>query len=483
MSGDRVEHVDLVVVGAGISGLVAARTARSAGRSVVVVEAAPRVGGKLATRVLGGGPVDVGADSLLARHRSGVELAGELGLDLVHPRTGTVQVVADGVPRRLPAGAPYGVPTDLVSLARARVLSPAGLTRAAMEAVWPRRAHQARDRSVADVVGDRYGSEVVDRLVEPLLGGIYAGRPDRLSVEATTPLVAAADRRGGSLAHALKHALADRDDPDPRVAAPVFATPRTSMESLASTIADELGSCVRTASPVVRLGRAPIGWSLEMAPGGSDVGHRLVADAVVLATPAHVTADLLVGVAPGSAAETATIDHASVAVVALRYGDAHVADLPRASGVLVPRREGRLVKAATWLGRKWPHLAGRGAVLRASVGRIDDHRHLDLDDGELVDRVDGEVRDLTGLVARATDHVVVRWPRALPQYDVGHLQRVDRIRRNLPAGLWLAGAAWDGIGVSPCVASGRAAATHAVAALSRAPVRRDPTGDGQPIRP
>ncbi len=458
------------MVGGGITGLVAARDLVAAGHDVVLLEATDRVGGTLASRRLATGRLDVGADSLLARHRAGVALAGELGLELVHPTTGAVQVVADGRLRPLPRGAPYGVPTDLVSLARSRVLSPVGLARAAAEAVWPRRQRTPADRSVGEVVAARYGTEVVDRLVEPMVGGIYAGRPDRLSVEATTPLVAAADRDHRSLAHGLQHALAGRADRD----APVFATPVDLMASLPAVLADGLGTVVRTGHAVASIDSATgdrSRWRLQVvsdAPGVATDEHGATAEggtvatveaaAVVVATPAHVASRLLGTAAPGSAAELATIDHASVAVVALHYGDARATDLPAASGILVPRREGRLVKAATWLARKWPHLADRGAVLRASVGRIDDHRHHDLDDAELARVVDREVRDLAGLSTAATDQVVVRWDRALPQYDVGHRERVDRVRHHLPAGIVVAGAAYDGIGVSPCVASGRAAA-------------------------
>lgn len=457
-----VEAVDVAVVGGGIAGLSAAHHLATSGVRVVLLEAGERLGGKLHARDLAGAAVDVGADSLVARHGAGVDLARRLGLDIVHPATGNVQLLVDGRLRTLPAGAPFGVPTDLVALARSGVLSPAGLARAALEGVWPRRPHDPADRSVADVVAARYGPEVVERLVEPMLGGIHAGRPDRLSVEASTPLVAAADRRGRSLAHALQRAIARRSD------GPVFATPRALMAALPAALAAALDpDVVRVGRPAQGLAEAGDGgqWLLQVGDrateGGATATTHLRAGAVVLATPAHVTAGLLAPVAPGSAAELALVDHASVAVVALHYGSARPQDLPEASGILVPRREGRLVKAATWLARKWPHLADRGAVLRASVGRIDDDRFQSLDDAQLVAAVDAEVRDLTGLGGMATDAVVQRWPLALPQYAVGHLARIDRVRRNLPAGLLLAGAAYDGIGVSPCVASGRAAAVQA----------------------
>lgn len=443
-------RVEVAVVGAGIAGLTAAHDLAAGGVDVAVLEAGDRVGGKLRARELAGHATDVGADALLARHRAGVELARRLGLELVHPATGDVQLYVDGSLRSLPSGTVLGAPTDLVALARSRVLSPGGLARAGLEAVWPHRDDGPGDRSVAEVVAQRYGPQVVERLVEPLLGGVYAGRPDRLSVAATAPLVAAASRRGGSMAHALGRLLAERRD-----GRPLFATPATTMASLAEALAAQLGDRVAMRSPVRGLAAADGGgWTLQVA----DEPRPLHARVVVLAVPAFVAARLLAGVAPGAAAELAAIEYASVGVVTLRYGDADLADLPRASGILVPRREGLLVKAATWLARKWPHLAPRGAVLRASVGRIDDRGWQDIDDGELAALVDAEVRMLTGLPARATEHLVTRWQDSMPQYDVGHADRVDRVRHGLPAGVLVAGAAYDGIGVSPCVASGHEAA-------------------------
>lgn len=461
--GDDGSAVDVVVVGAGIAGLTAALKLAEEGRDVVVCEAGDRIGGKLWQRDLAGAPVDVGADSLLARHGAGVELASERGLELGHPATGSVQLLIDGRLRRLPSGAVLGAPTDLFALARSRVLSPLGLVRAATEAVWPRRSRRNQDRSVAAVVGDRFGHEVVERLVEPLLGGIYAGRPDRLSVRATTAVIDRADRRGHSLAHGLAHVMAERASDEP-----VFATPVWGMAALVTAVADGVtaaagNDAIRTATPVTGIacaGPEPTGLWEVTTPTGT-----IRARGVIVAVPAHAAAPLLADAAPATATQLAGIAHASVGVVSLAFANAAVDELPEASGVLVPRREGRLVKAATWLARKWPHMRERGAVLRASVGRVDDHRWQELAGDELVTAVVGEVRDLSGITHDLADAVVTRWDDALPQYEVGHLDRIDRARGQLPRGMWLAGAAHDGIGVSPCIASGQQAALEAAAML------------------
>jgi protoporphyrinogen/coproporphyrinogen III oxidase len=168
-------------------------------------------------------------------------------------------------------------------------------------------------------------------------------------------------------------------------------------------------------------------------------------------------------VAPEAAAELAQIPYASVAVIALAYPRAAAMQLPDGSGVLVPRTQGRLVKAITFVSRKWPHRdAGDHVLLRASVGRIDDDRWRGLDHDDLVARVHAEVRWATGITHAAEDAVVVSWERGLPQYLVGHVQRVDRIRTHLPAGLHVAGAAFDGVGISPCVASAERVAAAVV---------------------
>jgi protoporphyrinogen/coproporphyrinogen III oxidase len=438
----------IVVVGGGLTGLATAWRLRAVD-DVTVLEAAERTGGQIDTIDLAGAPFDVGADAFLVRQPEAERLARELGFgdeDLVAPATGQVHLWVRGELRALPGGTVLGVPTDLGALARARVLTPAGLARAAAEPAVPRRP-VVGDRSVADLVGERFGREVVDTLVEPLLGGIYAGRTDRLSAAAALPAVWAVAQRHRSLLAGLR----EHRRGTASATGPVFRTVRGGLSRLTGALTEQLGDRVRTGAAVRGLGRAGDGWVVDTADGA------VTADVVVLAVPARAAAVLLARELPDLARELAPIRTASVATVALAYERGAGADLPPGSGVLVPPGEGRITKAITFASRKWPHHADRDVLLlRASVGRVpQDERtgdpNLDLDDATLAERVDAEVRWATGLPRPAVARTVRRWSHALPQYDVGHLGRVERMRHALRVGapgLHLAGAAFDGVGLA-----------------------------------
>ncbi len=430
----------VVVIGGGLTGLAAAWHLRERA-DVVLFEASDRVGGEIATVEVAGRTMDVGADAFLARQPEAERLARRLGFgdeDLVAPASSRVHLWTRGRLRPLPEGTVLGAPSDLVALARSGALSPAGVLRAATEPLWPRR-HVTGDRSVADLVGERFGREVVDRLVEPLLGGVYAGRADRLSAAATAPAVWEAAAQHRSLLRGLRRERGAATDG----AGPVFLTLRGGLGRLVERLAEPLGARVRTGVRVTNV-RHDSGWSVATADGDVRADH------VIVTVPAPAAAGLIRGTSPEAARELAGIRYASVAVVVLVYDARAARAVPAGSGMLVPRTEGRLVKAATWTSRKWPHHADRDHfVLRASVGRID--HPPPLDDDTLADRVDAELRSATGIGAPALERRVVRWDDALPQYDVGHLARVDRIRAALaavPPGLHVGGAALDGVGLT-----------------------------------
>jgi oxygen-dependent protoporphyrinogen oxidase len=427
-----------------MAGLAAAQ-ALSGTADDIVLEATSCVGGKLRVSDVGGVAVDEGADSLLRRVPHGVDLATAAGLgdELVSPATGAAFVRARGRLAPLPTGTVLGVPADLTSLARSEVLSARGLARVPLDLVAPG-APVLDDIAVGELVGRRLGREVVELLVDPLLGGVYAGRADRLSLQATMPAMATALRTQRSLILAARQSRAS-------ATGPVFAGLPGGLGRLPSAVAKASGATIRTGTTVRSLQRTSAGWRLTT--GSTSDPSYVEADAVVLAVPAAPTARLLRDLAPTAATELAEIDYASVAIVTL------VLDGPspgQGSGYLVPAVEGLTTKAVTFTSRKWG-LAGP-AIVRASVGRYGDEIELQREDAELVRVVLDELVRVIGPVGQLIDRRVTRWGGGLPQYAVGHVDRVRRIKAALPAGLTVAGAAYDGVGVPAVIKSGQEAA-------------------------
>lgn len=474
----------VVVVGGGITGLAAAWEAVRRGARVTVLEADDRLGGRIRTTEVAGRPVDVGADAFLARRPEGLDLARELGIGdrLVHPAASGVWLWARGALRPMPDGTLMGAPSDPVALARSGVLPPAALARAVLEPV------RARLRGVPDVGGPSvaddepsvaaaiaaaFGPAVVDQLVEPLLGGIYAGRADDLGLWSAAPALAAPFADAG--AHgSVTAALAERRRRGATVTTPVFATFADGLGALVDVLAQRLrerGVRLRLGVTATGIERAADGWEVGVGPApvpATDepaLATTVAADAVVVAVPAGAAADLLRPVVPAAAQRLGAIRYASVATVSLAYTPEAVARVPVGSGVLVPRNAGLLTKAATWGWQKWAHQAsGDLRFVRCSVGRVDDDRALRHDDAELARRVDAELRAMTGVDAPAVERQVTRWPSSLPQYRPGHRRLVAEVHAAVSAhaGLAVAGAALDGVGVAPCIAQGRAAAVRAL---------------------
>jgi oxygen-dependent protoporphyrinogen oxidase len=454
----------VAVVGGGIAGLAAAWfLTRDAGDrvAVTVFEASPEPGGKLRVSEIAGVPVDAGAEAILARRPEGVALARAVGLadEVVTPETTRAGVWTRGALRPLPAGQVMGVPADLGALARSGVLSPRGVARAGLDLVLPRTGIEG-DVAVGVYVRTRLGREVVDRLVEPLLGGVYAGRADALSLEAAVPQLAEAARRGRSLIAAVRRMRAGAPAPD---GAPVFAGIRGGVGRLPAAVAKASGATIRLGSTVRELHRREDGWLLTVGPTRDP--ETVAADAVILAVPARPAARLLATVAPPAAADLEGIEYASVALVTLAYP---AAAFPRAlpgSGFLVPAIDERLIKGATFASAKWAWVAdaaGGLVVVRLSVGRHGEERDLQRDDDELVALASADLAAAVGVAGPPVDARVTRWGGSLPQYAVGHRDRVRRIRAAVSEvpGLGVCGAAYDGLGIPACVASAEAAATQ-----------------------
>jgi oxygen-dependent protoporphyrinogen oxidase len=447
----------VVVVGGGIAGLTAAYVL-GADHDVVVLEASPEVGGKLRGGEVAGVRVDVGAEAMLARRPEGVALARELGIPVVHPATTASRVWSRGELRPLPRSV-LGVPLDVDDLAASGVLSAEGLARVRQERSLPSTPLDA-DMSVGDLVAARLGDEVVERLVEPLLGGVYAGRSRALSLRAAAPQVAALAAQG-SLLDAAAHL--------PTTDGPVFAGIEGGVHRLAEALASSGRFEVRTDATVRGLdGRA---GAFRLTVGETRSPQVVDAAAVVLATPAAPTARLLGSLAPEAARLLAGVSSASMAIVTLAFRSADVPLDGSSSGFLVPPVEARSIKASTFSFAKWDWVRAAGVrddllLLRTSLGRAGEEASLQVSDDELVGRSLADLRELAGLTARPVDAQVQRWGGALPQYAVGHLDLVARVRAAVAQlqGLAVCGAAYDGVGIPAVIASARAAAAQVGAA-------------------
>ncbi len=470
----------VAIVGGGIAGLAAAFFLRDSGVAVTVLEGSPRLGGKLAVSEIAGVAVDEGAEALLARRPEGTDLIAAVGLAgrLEVPGTTAAGIWTRGRLHPLPKRQLMGVPADLGELESSGILSGAGLARARDDLRLPPTPRDG-DVPVSSYVAARFGSELVDRLVDPLLGGVYAGRADELSFEATLGGLAEASRQHRSLAEAAASLLPPpaASGRPPAQARPVFTTLSGGLGTLPPAVAAQSGATVRTGAMVRELARMAgperEGWRLTVGPARAP--ERLDADAVILAVPARPASRLLAGLPAAGAAATALgeIDYASMAIVTLAYRAGAFPARPEGSGYLVPAIDLRPVKAVTFSTVKWPHLqAGQAGldIVRCSVGRIGEEALLQRDDAELARIAAADLAAATGVRGEPAVARVSRWGGALPQYTVGHAGRVARVRAWAAAqpGLAVCGAVYDGIGIPACIASAKLAADQVLGYLGSA---------------
>lgn len=469
-----------------MAGLAAAHRCAQRGDQVTVVESAPTLGGKLASHVIDGLTLDAGAESLLARRSEGLDViaASRRADDLVHPATSGAGLWLDGLVA-LPRHQLLGIPSDASDPDLPAVLGSDGVARLMNEP--PLGVPMPSDLTVAELVGGQLGDTVVDRLVEPLLGGVYAGRADQISVDAALPgLLEAVGRAGSLIAGAA--AMRARSSGD----GPVFASVVGGLGSLPQSLADASGVSVMTSTRAIALGpnthrngsTCPPGppvlgnnsglgegrWAVTVEDAdGVSAARTLAADRLVIAVPGFAAAPLLVDIAPDASRAAAELDYATVALITAVFDAGSITAELQGTGFLVPPATGRLTKAATFVSRKWQWVAdgapGR-EVLRFSVGRHGDQRGIELSDADLSAAVLNEVTGLLGLTGGPRATAVTRWERSLPQYRVGHRGQVTQARATLPPGIAVAGAAWDGVGIPACIASGWAAADRVADASS-----------------
>ncbi|MFD8567702.1 protoporphyrinogen oxidase [Streptomyces sp. NPDC059639] len=466
---------DVLVIGGGITGLAAAHRLldRDPGVRVTVLESSQRLGGKLRAGEIAGARVDLGAESMLARRPEAVGLAKEVGLGdrLQPPSTATASIWTRDALRPMPKGHVMGVPGTADALAG--VLSDEGLARIAQDADLPP-TPIGDDIAVGSYVAARLGREVVDRLVEPLLGGVYAGDAYRISLRSAVPQLFEEARRHTSLTAAVRAIQARTPQPGDRPA-PVFMGIEGGIGTLPEAVARsvrERGGEIVFGERAVQLGARGTARSAAHDDHSTtphrpqwrlvtESGRTFHAPQVIIALPATAAARVLRTASPNAAQELRAIEYASMALITLAYRTSE-AGLPPGSGFLVPPVDGRTIKAATFASHKWGWIADANPdlrIVRTSVGRYGDDKDLDRDDADLVGIARHDLREATGLTATPVDAHVTRWQDGLPQYPVGHADRVTRVREHIGRlpGVAVCGAAYDGVGIPACIASAYAA--------------------------
>jgi len=471
----------VVVVGGGIAGLAAAWEL-SGGQDgpsattprIEVIEATDRLGGPLVSGDLAGRVIDLGPDGFLARRPEAVTLVTELGLgdQLEAIDASGAWIWLKGVLEALPAGTVQGVPTNTASIKALR-----GLSRSARWATWrdlhvPRKLKVTEDVSIGSILRTKLGSEITYQLIEPLVGGIQAGRVDELSAAAVFPALYDAAQRGGSLMKGLAAGTGATGPVAQRVLGPLFMTLRGGVGSMIVELGGQLrerGVVVRTSTVVTALRPTPSGlypWEVDTVATTTGAG------AVVLATPAPV-AGQLAGAVSDALMRLHSVDSAGATMVTFVFHESDTTLPPTGTGVLVPlatawNNDIMMTTALTFLDRKWAHLRREGEILvRAHVGRIDDRRSDVMTDDALVERVQREITTLLTRVGTPVAVRVQRWPQGLPQYYVGHNELVARARDALsPHAIRLAGNAYDGVGIPASIGSGRRAAREVLDLLA-----------------
>ena len=472
----------VVVVGGGISGLATAfslqEQAAAAGVPIrcLVLEAGSSWGGKIVTHRIGDLVTEAGPDSFLSQKPAGLELCAKLGLaeQLINTNeTGKKAfVLSGGRLHELPEGLVSFAPKQLGPFLRSGLLSWTGLARMGLDLIVPRGSPQG-DESLASFFRRRFGAQAFDRVLEPLMAGIYAGDAEQMSLKATFPRFYELEQQYGSIIRGMMAArkkAASLSPSGPRRT--MFVSLKNGLGDLVTALTARLtrqGVELRLGCQVdaLRVRSHQLGrWMYDLILND---GSALSCESLVLATPAYVSAELLRPLTPIAGGLLEMIPYASTATIALSYPAGAVAGAVEGFGFIVPRKEGRDLIAATWTSLKWPHRAPADQVLiRCYVGGVGREAILQLDDEQLAGKVRAELSALCGIHAEPKYLEVNRWWKAMPQYTLGHLDRLTQLDAALSryGGLVLTGAGYRGVGIPDCIRDGAAAAGRVVRFLA-----------------
>ncbi|WP_437206271.1 protoporphyrinogen oxidase [Planctomicrobium sp. SH664] len=471
----------IAVLGAGITGLAAAQRLIDLSQKsnspirVTVFEACSRAGGVFGSERIGDYLIERGADSFITNKPGGVALCRRLGLlDELIPTDATYRqslILHRGKPVPIPAGFNLLAPTQIWPMLTTPLLSWRGKLRLAAERWVPAR-QSADDESLAAFVRRRLGAEVLERIVQPLVGGIYTSDPEQLSLRSTLPRFVEMEQKYGSLIRGLRaQAAVSRSTADANGARyDLFMTPRTGMQRLLDALTESIRPHVelRLNSPVDRLTRQQQGWQVTTAGRPAEDF-----EGVILALPAQTSATVLNDSVPAAAEALRKIDQASSAIVVSGHSLSDFDHPLNAFGLVIPHQERRRILAISFLSRKFPDRAPPGKViLRTFVGGAMQPEEFHRTDAEIIATVQAELQSLFNVRREPEFAVVARYPKAMPQYTLGHQSRVSAIREAVATqlGLQLAGNYFEGVGVPDCISSGEQAAEKLLADLAAMPV-------------
>ncbi|MCK5427920.1 MAG: protoporphyrinogen oxidase [Anaerolineales bacterium] len=480
----------IIVVGGGIAGLSAAYQIQKKAieanipHQLTVLEAGSYWGGKIITDRVDGFVVEGGPDTFIVTKPWAVQLCKELGLSErlkgTNPHQKNTYILHDQHLHPLPGGLTMMIPTEFGPMIRTGLLSWPAKIRMGMDFMLPPAAENG-DESLGEFVTRRLGRQAYERLIEPLMSGIYAGDGDKLSLQATFPYLRDLELEHGGLvkgALALRHQRAQRQRQEgknnghksPPGSRSIFLTPITGLAEIVEALVSRLeagGADMLLNTQVQQIAPFGDGFSLFL-----NEGETIFSDGLVLATPAYASGDLIAGFAPELASELQAIEYVSTATVSLAYREADLKRPLDGYGYVIPRREGQKALACTWTSTKFPHRAPQGyALVRVFIGRAGQEADLPWDEVGLQAIAQEEVRQTLGITAEPQLARVYRWEKAMPQFNIGHparLERIDALVEKTP-GLGLAGNGYQGIGIPDCIHSGELAADRVLEAM-RAPV-------------